>query len=94
MAVPEASLNFDYEAVLLQNDIGPAGQAAVVQAKTVAEPMQRTADRQFGRSVPAPYEGHNLRAFGLSENVSHRPTLLLYFVDALTRRPERRYRMF
>jgi hypothetical protein len=71
MAVPEASFDLDYQAVPLQNDIGPARQSAIVQAETIAEPMERAADGQFGLGVLAPDEGHHLRPLGLSENVSH-----------------------
>lgn len=58
VAVPEAAVNEDDGFVFGQDDVGTAGQFAVVQPEAVAHSMQQGADDDFGLGVARADSAH------------------------------------
>jgi len=58
VAMPEAAVNEDDGFVFGQNDVGTAGQFAVVQSEAVAHAMQEGADDEFGFGVAGTDPAH------------------------------------
>lgn len=72
MSVPEAAVDEDDGAVFGQDDVGPAGELAVLRAadgEAVTQPVEHGPDKQLGLGVAPADAGHELGAFLRAEDV-------------------------
>lgn len=69
MPVPEAAVNKNYGFVFRQDDVGAAGQFAVVQAEAITHFVEHGADEHLRLCVFAGDAGHVPASAGLCEAV-------------------------
>lgn len=68
--VPEAAVDLDDGTVAGEDQVGGAGEGAVVQAEAEAEPVEATADGPLGAGVGGADAGHHPGADVRSDDVS------------------------
>jgi hypothetical protein len=69
MAVPKASLDFDYGPVFWQDYVWAARQTGIMQPESVAKLMQCAAYGDFGLGILRPYQRHHLGALRRAEHI-------------------------
>lgn len=71
MAVPEAAVHKDCEAVFWQHEVWPTGQISSMEAKAVSCAVEQPSHAKLGRRVLTPDLGHVLATRRWAELVGH-----------------------
>jgi len=69
--MPEATADVDYFPQSRKDKIGRSWQRPIVEAVTVAQRMNKSADNHLWGGVPGLHRCHNARALRLGEGVGH-----------------------
>lgn len=72
MSMPKAAMNKNDRVMLAENQVRRPGQGPVMQAISVAGPMQKLADLQLRFCICTPYPRHHPGTGYLVHNIDHR----------------------